>query len=155
VQGRSLVPALRGEAAEVRDAVFAEVCPPHFRCPYPDFASFIGEWERAQKTEGHPLRWIAPFNVPGDYVKGVRTRDRKYTWYPNSGEEELYDLAADPCETINLAAAPEWADEKAALRARLLEWAVRTEDPRDPLDDQRLARDLPWGEPTVLKEPAR
>lgn len=155
VQGRSLVPVLRGEATDRDDAVFAEVCPPHFRCPYPDFATFLGGWERAQTTEGHPLRWTAPFNVPGDFVKCVRTRDRKYAWYPNSGEEELYDLEADPGETVNLAADTGWANEKSALRARLLEWAVRTEDPRDPLDDQRIAHDLPWGEPTVLKEPTR
>jgi arylsulfatase A-like enzyme len=155
VQGRSLAPVLRGTAEDEREAVYAEVCPPNFRNPYPDSAAFLAEWERAQTTEGHPLRWTAPFNVPGDFVKCVRTRDRKYVWYPNSGEEELYDLTTDPGETANLAADPRRAGEKADLRARLLEWAVRTEDPRDPLNDQRLAHDLPWGEPTILKEPAR
>lgn len=47
--------------------------------------------------------------------------------------EELYDLAADPHETRNLAADPDFAKIRDDLRAQLEAWQVRTNDRgRDP-----------------------
>jgi arylsulfatase len=149
VQGWSFAAVLRGESEVHREAVFGEVCPPDFENPYPDYAAFIAEWERARDIEGHPLRWTASFNVPGEPVKMVRTASHKYVWY-RSGEEELYDLVADPGEQRNLAVDPEYRSVGDALRLRLLEWIVLTEDARDPRDDYRLAQTHPWGEPTLL-----
>ncbi|MGH2634950.1 MAG: sulfatase family protein [Actinomycetota bacterium] len=48
----------------------------------------------------------------------VRTEGAKYVRY-STGEEELYDLAADPFELENLAGEPARSVELAALRARL------------------------------------
>jgi arylsulfatase A-like enzyme len=149
VQGTSLLPLLRGETEQHKETVYAEVCPPYFANPYPNYAAFIAEWERAQSIEGHPLRWTANFNIPGDHVKALRTADWKYIWYKN-GEEELYDLRSDAKETRNLAADSLHAATKAELRHCLFAWVVETEDPRDPKDDQRITDSLPWGEPTLL-----
>lgn len=41
---------------------------------------------------------------------------------------ELYDLDTDPEETINLAAAPEWADVRARLEREMDDWLARTAD---------------------------
>jgi N-acetylglucosamine-6-sulfatase len=49
---------------------------------------------------------------------GLRTADRKYVRY-ETGEEELYDLGRDPFELQSLSSDPAWADERAALAARL------------------------------------
>jgi arylsulfatase A-like enzyme len=55
----------------------------------------------------------------------VRTRDWKYVLYP-SGAEELYDTATDPSEVHNLAASPEHAARRAAMRDRLSAWLAAT-----------------------------
>jgi len=44
--------------------------------------------------------------------------------------EELYDLAADPDQLVNIAAEPAHADAKAALARRLAEGLAATADPR-------------------------
>jgi hypothetical protein len=54
----------------------------------------------------------------GQAWSAVRTADGKYVRHPN-GEEELYDLEADPYELENLSANPAWAAEKMRLAARL------------------------------------
>jgi len=151
VQGRSLATLVEGRAEEHRHEVAAEICPPLFENPYTDYRTFLDEWRRAQDVEGHPLRWTAPFNVPGDHVKMIRTRTRKYIWFKR-GEEELYDLEADPGEKRNVVRDPKYRPCLEALRMRLYDWHVRSEDPRDPRDDQDLARHLPWGTPTILRE---
>ena len=95
IQGRSLRPLLEGEVTQVHDAVYAEICPPLFRNPYKAPDEFRLAWETYHASEGHPLQWTASYNVPGDYIKSIRTPDRRYVWYAN-GEEELYDLTLDP-----------------------------------------------------------
>lgn len=143
LQGRSLRRLLEGQDDLSREEVYAEVCPPDFRNPYRSAEEFLAEWRRAQNVEGHPLRWTAPFNVPGDFVKTIRTVDRKYVWY-GSGESELYDLEADPGERLNVAGDPAYAQDLDALRARLFEWHVLTEDPLDSSDARRFEQDYPW-----------
>jgi N-acetylglucosamine-6-sulfatase len=89
MQGRSLAKLLRGEVTAVRD-------------------SFLYEYQ------GDPRIPVVPS------ILGIRTMDRKYVTYPDRpGEEELYDLAADPGEVTNLADRPEWGIAKAELRTRL------------------------------------
>ncbi|WP_144935562.1 arylsulfatase [Paenibacillus sp. 32O-W] len=44
---------------------------------------------------------------------------RKYIWYSQTGEEQLFDLTEDPQELVNLAGRPEYADELSAWRAKL------------------------------------
>ena len=143
VQGRSLRPLFEGAADYWRDEIFAEICPPDYRNTYPTFDAFIAAWRAQHAAPGHPLSWTASFNVPGDYVKSIRTATRKYVWYAH-GEEELYDLQHDPGETKNLAAAPQHAAEKSALKLRLLEWHALSEDPLDSAIERTIAKEFPW-----------
>lgn len=143
LQGTSLRPLLDGDVGRIHDAVYAEICPPAFRNPYTSADAFIADWHANHETPGHILQWTAPFNVPGDYIKSIRTGDFKYVWYAN-GEEELYDLRADPGETHNLAGDATFADEKLALKLHLLEWHALTEDPLDTGDARRFAELYPW-----------
>lgn len=57
----------------------------------------------------------------------VRDRRWKYVWNATA-EDELYDLAQDPGELINLAADPAYASEGRRLRQRLVEWMEQTGD---------------------------
>jgi arylsulfatase A-like enzyme len=52
-------------------------------------------------------------------IQAVRTSARKYVSYPGGGDDELYDLAADPTEMRNLAARPEWAATRTDMREQL------------------------------------
>lgn len=145
VHGRSLAPLLRGETEDQKDVVFAEVCHPWMENPYPTFEAFHEAWQSAQASDQpHPLKWTAPFNVPGDYVKGVRTRDWKYTRL-GSGFEELYDLAADPGERRNLAPAAtgETLARLQEMRLLFLDQLMKSADPRSPKDDAALATHYP------------
>ena len=71
VQGASIMPVVRGEAASHKEAVYGEICPPWLYNPFPDYESFLEDWRR--HGQGPP-----PFNIPGDFNKMIRTRECKY-----------------------------------------------------------------------------
>lgn len=58
----------------------------------------------------------------------VRTATAKYVYSPH-GTDELYDLTADPHETVNRIDDAAVDALRTDLRARLLEWMVKTGDP--------------------------
>jgi arylsulfatase A-like enzyme len=62
--------------------------------------------------------------------KMVRTHEWKYVHDPMGDMDELYDLVNDPWELTNVAALPEHAGTLAAMRLRLADWSIRTEDSR-------------------------
>lgn len=69
------------------------------------------------------------FGPGGTVVAGrmVRTAEHKYCCY-TTGEEELYDLAADPHELCNLAGRSAPQALQARLRGRLQRWMRDTGD---------------------------
>jgi arylsulfatase A-like enzyme len=80
----------------------------------------------AMAAAGRPHR--LPFQlVASGPKKMVRTHEWKYV-YRAGGEDELYDLRADPHELANLAGAPEQRDRIEALRRNLLDWMTETEE---------------------------
>jgi arylsulfatase A-like enzyme len=89
MQGRSLVPLLRGETpSDWRDAIYYQ----YFAFP---------DWH-----------W-----VPRHY--GVRTQDHKLIHYYEIGEWELFDLKADPNELKSAYADSAYQDVAARLKTRL------------------------------------
>ncbi|MBI5724369.1 MAG: sulfatase-like hydrolase/transferase [Planctomycetes bacterium] len=143
-QGRSLAPLLRGETERHKDTIYAEICPPDYRNPYKSHDEFIADWNRNHETPGHPLRWTANYNVPGDFVKAIRTPEWKYVWYAD-GFEELYDLRNDPNEWVNLAGQAEYRATRELLKMRLLEWHALSEDPLDQMwHNRHLAKYDRW-----------
>jgi arylsulfatase A-like enzyme len=97
--GTSLLPLLRGQDVAWRDGVVIEV------------------WDQ-DEPEDDEEREAAQKRPSGDPFQGIRTANRKFFRLP-SGEEELYDLQADPFELDNLADSPAWGDEKARLSKQL------------------------------------
>jgi N-sulfoglucosamine sulfohydrolase len=123
VQGRSLLPLVRGEVDAVRDEVFAELT---YHVAY--------EPQRAIRTER--FKYIRRFdddlrpalaNVDDGPTKTALLQ-RGWGRTPNA-PEELYDLVLDPGEVCNRAGDPAYANERAALRAHLERWMRDTNDP--------------------------
>lgn len=91
----------------------------------PAFANTSLAWERDLLHEYFPTpggNLLGEGDDPG--FTAVRTQDGLVLAEHDSGEGELYDLTADPFQLNGLQANPEWADERAALSARLA--ALRT-----------------------------
>ena len=123
LQGVSLMPLIRGETAEIRDAIFAEAT---WHAAY--------EPQRAIRTE----RW--------KYIR--RFGDRRTPVLPNTDDspskrllvehgwseqelprEQLYDLIFDPNEAQNLVGDPATAQVLDDMRERLERWMEETDDP--------------------------
>jgi hypothetical protein len=74
--------------------------------------------------DGSPVEWRDALVIeqwrenPAERWLGLRTQTLKYVRYAN-GDQELYDLAADPDELENRANNPVYAAERTALAARL------------------------------------
>ena len=58
----------------------------------------------------------------------IRMGALKYGWNA-AGEDELYDLARDPHETVNVLRQPDYREDAMALRERLFDWMRETGDP--------------------------
>lgn len=123
LQGRSIMPLIRGEAEEINDEVFAEVT---YHAAY--------EPQRAVRTR----RW--------KYIRRFGERDRpvlpncddspsKDLWLEHGWRdrrvrsEQLYDLVFDPNETHNVATDPSSGEVLDEMRGRLENWMQATEDP--------------------------
>jgi N-sulfoglucosamine sulfohydrolase len=61
--------------------------------------------------------------------------------------EELYDLAKDPQQLVNVAANPAYAEAKSRLARDLADWQRKTGDPRASADDDRWDRYPYYGAP--------
>ena len=123
LQGRSLLPHVRGEVAEVNDAVFAELT---FHAAY--------DPQRAVRTRRHKyVRRYGERDLPVlANVDDSPTKDllleAGWAELPRP-REELYDLVLDPGESRNLVGDPAHADIHVVLRDRLDEWMLTTDDP--------------------------
>ena len=92
IQGRSLVPLLRGSPVDWRQSVLIEFY-----------------------TYENPFPWLLDM----DY-RAIRTAQYKYIhWMQHPDENELYDLSEDPFETRNLIGDPRMADVVRDLRAAM------------------------------------
>lgn len=123
LQGRSMMPLIRGESDEINEEIYAEVT---YHAAY--------EPQRALRTK--EWKYIRRF---GDRTKPVLPNcddsPTKDLWLRNGwrdmlvAKEQLYNLIFDPTETNNLAANPEYSGILEEMRNRLESWMMRTDDP--------------------------
>ncbi len=123
LQGRSMLPLMRGEVDQIREEVFAEVT---YHAAY--------EPQRAVRTQ----RWkyIRRFaDRTGPVLANCDESPSKDVWLENGwagralAREQLYDLAFDPNEAYNLAGDPSAAQVLDDVRGRLDRWMHETDDP--------------------------
>lgn len=105
LQGRSLVPLLRGERpADWRTEVYADW----------DFRFY---WTPKK------------LGIPPERCRGWMIRDDRFKyWHFNGMPDVLFDLEADPGELRNAADDPRYAEVVQDLRVRLMDWRMSNED---------------------------
>jgi N-sulfoglucosamine sulfohydrolase len=123
LEGRSILPVLRGQSREVNDEVFAEV---NYHASY--------EPMRAVRTERYKyIRRYGERTAP--VLPNCDDSPSKTLWLESGWreralpKEELYDLIFDPGEQCNLAADRAAERNLNAMRGRLDAWMHRTSDP--------------------------
>jgi arylsulfatase A-like enzyme len=123
LEGISLMPLVRGEKEQVRDAVFTEQS---FHCTY--------EPMRAIRTQRY--KYIRRFDSTGtvhlpNCDPGLSKNLLVQEGWPDQPveNEELYDLVFDPTEACNRINDPALQDVLFLLRNGLQEWMHQTDDP--------------------------
>lgn len=123
LQGRSLLPLIRGEAEEINEAVYAE-------------STYHAAYEPQRTVRTKRYSYIRRFGGRATPVLPNLDDSRSKTLWLQRGwgehelaAEQLYDLTFDPCESCNIANDPAMADVLADMRARLDAWMRRTDDP--------------------------
>jgi len=134
LQGRSLLPVLNQARPTGWDRVFASHSFHEINQYYP---------MRAMRTRRHAyianLAHELNFPIAGDVAtspswkaiqaSGARLGKRPMTAYLHRPAEELYDLANDPEQWVNVAGNPEYRDTLQGMRDSVREWRAATQDP--------------------------
>lgn len=123
LEGRSILPVLRGEKKEVNDEVFAEV-------------SYHASYEPVRAVRTHRYKYIRRYGqkttpiLPNCDDSPSKSLWLEYGWKQHElPHEELYDLVFDPAEQNNLAGSANTAASLREMQGRLDRWMKRTDDP--------------------------
>lgn len=121
--GRSILPLVRGEAASIRDEVFATV---NYHAAYePMRAVRTTRYKYIRRFDPRPHP-VLP-NCDDSPTKNLLLR---HGWRQQAQEAEaLYDLVFDPTESCNRVADPGYATALQEMRGRLERWMRETNDP--------------------------
>lgn len=123
LQGESLLPLLRGEKAEIHDAIFGEVT---YHAAY--------QPQRAVRTQRYKyIRQFAERDRPVlPNIDDSRSKEVLFdAGFADSSvpREQLFDLIFDPNEANNLAENSSYASVLEEMRERLEKWMKDTDDP--------------------------
>ncbi len=123
LQGRSFMPAVRGEADEVNDHIFCEVT---WHAAYEPMRSVRTKRHNYIRRFDGRTRPVLP-NCDDGPAKSVWV-ERGWSDQPVA-EEQLYDLIFDPNEVNNLAGDPAMAEVLAEMRGLVDGFMLETDDP--------------------------
>lgn len=123
LEGKSMMPLIRGQAAEINEEIFAEV---NYHAAYePVRGVRTRRWQYIRRYDGR-TRPVLP-NCDDGFSKELWLAQG---WRDRPVEaEQLYDLTFDPNETRNLAADPAIRTVLDEMRGRLERWMRATNDP--------------------------
>ncbi|MBW1683995.1 MAG: sulfatase [Deltaproteobacteria bacterium] len=125
IQGRSLVAMMEGDVAAAADeVVFSEMT--HHIHYLPSRAVRSRRWKYIENYSDIAVGLDQ--NHHDDWAHRLCELPNQ-PWKRPRPEEELYDLAGDPDEQVNLAAEPEYAQQLQAMRTLLRQHMVATQDP--------------------------
>ncbi len=123
LQGRSMMPLVRGEKTEIRDHLFGEV-------------SYHAAYEPARCVRTHRYSYVRRFDQRGKpNLPNCDDGPSKSHWLDTGWRnqlidaEALYDLAFDPSESRNLAASRAHRPALDRMRGSLGDWMKETRDP--------------------------
>jgi arylsulfatase A-like enzyme len=123
LQGKSMMPLIRGETAEINEEILAEV---NYHAAYePQRAVRTKRWKYIRRYDDRSSP-VLP-NCDDGLSKDVWLQ---HGWQQKSpASEQLFDLTFDPQETHNLANDPSVIEVLKDMRARLDRWMQTTDDP--------------------------
>jgi N-sulfoglucosamine sulfohydrolase len=124
LEGKSLLPLVRGDVTQIHDEIFAEVT---YHAAYePQRAVRTTRYKYMRRYDDqHPGKVLA--NLDDSLTKDVLL---EAGWGDvDPPREALFDLWLDPSEGTNRIDDPALTDVTKDLRGRLHDWMVRTEDP--------------------------
>jgi N-sulfoglucosamine sulfohydrolase len=123
LRGESLIPLVRGEAADIHETLFSEV---NYHAAYePMRAARTKRWKYIRRFDGRSTP-VLPNCDDGESKSGWIERG----WRTHHLDaESLFDLAFDPGETNNLAGEPANQTVLQDMRTRLAQWMSETNDP--------------------------
>ena len=122
LQGRSLLPLLRGEISSLHEELFGEVT---YHAAYePMRSARTTRWKYIRRFAG--TRRVLPNTDDSPSKTALLARGWGET---EIASEQLFDLAFDPNEAHNLAGQPAYAGPLDEMRARLERWMRATHDP--------------------------
>lgn len=146
--GRSLTPILADRTAQTRQYAFCEGGrnPGETHCD--EYHGPHGEPSRPQD-----VYWPKKMAQADDaaHAKATMIRDKQYKYISRiTGEDELYDLQADPRETTNRIDDPALQGEKYRLQLALMRWLQETSD-IVPFDfDNRFTEESLWSKVAAI-----
>jgi N-sulfoglucosamine sulfohydrolase len=123
LQGRSMMPLVRGEQEEINEAVFAEIS---YHAAYePCRCVRTKRWKYIRRFDGRDKPVLSNLdNGPSKaYWVGHGWHEKEVR------EESLYDLVFDPLERCNVIDRPSLATVAEEMRGRLDDWMRENEDP--------------------------
>lgn len=123
VQGKTLAPVLRGEAADHKEFIVIE----SGEAGEPPKLSDILDAEGKPVDKGTSFAWCAFREAWLGRGKCLRDDRWKLAVYAN-GEGELYDLDNDPDEVNNLCGAESHREVEQTLKEKLLHWCIENTD---------------------------
>ena len=137
LEGRSLLPVLRGEAEEVNEEIFGEVT---FHAAFEPMRAVRTQRYKYIRRYGAYSKTVLP-NCDESLSKDVLL---DLGWAEQEPDREmLYDVILDPNESCNRGSDPDLAGVLDEMRARLDAWMRRTSDPlltgEFPLQDEAVA----------------
>ena len=151
--GRSLRPVLADRGTSVRDFVCCEGgrMPGETHCD---------EYHRAGPNGAPPsvVYWPKMRTQADDrgHEKGIMLYDGRYKYVCRPlGQDELYDLQADPGERCNVIGNPALAAQLADMRCRMLKWLQATADIVPYEADSRFTPEMLWARVRALVPPER
>jgi arylsulfatase A-like enzyme len=123
LEGKSMMPLIRGGAQEINEQIFGEV---NYHAAYePKRAVRTGRWKYIRHFDGrkHP-------NLPNCDDSPSKSLWLDHGWRDRTVDaEQLYDLVFDANETRNVASDPAARGALDDMRARLDRWMRATNDP--------------------------
>lgn len=123
LQGKSLLPLLRGDQTEINEAIFAEV-------------TYHAAYEPLRAVRTPRYKYLRRYDArTAPVLPNCDDSLSKELWVAAGwrtrpvATEQLYDLTFDPNELQNLAEITTYADRLQEMRQRLEQWMTATHDP--------------------------
>ncbi len=138
LQGTSVLPLVRGDADDIRDAIFAEV---NYHCCYePQRAIRTKRWKYIKRYDTAKHWALANCD---DSISKTFMMEHDWRSHPVQSER-LYDLVFDASEAHNIARNPKYERVLGEMRDRLEQWRAETNDPAFMQPPEGAVLNSPW-----------